>query len=68
MINPPNKNRQSNMSNKPKFKSDAFEAIHSTAQGLYKANAIDKNTMREFDESCLLVPAEFEPVREEVAQ
>ena len=49
------------MPNKPKFKSDAFEAIHSTAQGLYRADAIDKTTMREFDESCLLVPAEIEP-------
>ena len=35
------------MPNKPKFKSDAFEAIHSTAQGLYRAGAIDKTTMRE---------------------
>jgi putative transcriptional regulator len=49
------------MPNKPKFKSNAFEAIHNTAQGLYRAGAIDKTTMREFDESCLLVPAEIEP-------
>jgi putative transcriptional regulator len=49
------------MPNKPKFKSGAFEAIHSTAQGLYRAGAIDKTTMREFDESCLLVPTEIEP-------
>ena len=49
------------MTNKPKFKSDAFEAIHSTAQGLYRAGAIDNTTMREFDESCLLVPVEIEP-------
>lgn len=49
------------MPNKPKFKSGAFEAMHSTAQGLYRAGAIDKTTMREFDESCLLVPTEIEP-------
>jgi len=35
------------MPNKPKFKSDAFAAIHSTAQGLYRAGGIDKTTMRE---------------------
>lgn len=49
------------MPNKPKFKSDAFAAIHSIAQGLYRVGAIDKTTMREFDESCLLVAAEIEP-------
>jgi len=35
------------MPNKPKFKSDAFEAIYSPAQGLCRAGAIDKTTMRE---------------------
>ena len=40
------------MAHKPKFKSDAFEAVHSAASGLYKAGGIDKATMREFDESC----------------
>ena len=49
------------MPNKPKFKSDAFAAIHNTAQGLYRAGGIDKTTMREFDESCLVVPTEIEP-------
>ena len=41
------------MAAKTKYKSDAFEAIHSAAQGLYRAGTIDKSTMREFDESCL---------------
>jgi putative transcriptional regulator len=49
------------MQKKPKFKSDAFEAIHSTAQGLFKAGGIDKTTMREFDVSCLSVPPEINP-------
>lgn len=49
------------MPKKPKFKSDAFAAIHSAVQGLYHAEAIDKITMREFDESCLVVPTEIEP-------
>ena len=31
------------------YKSDAFEAIHQTAQGLHDIGAIDKKTMREFD-------------------
>jgi len=49
------------MAHKPKFKSDAFEAVHSAASGLYKAGGIDKATMREFDESCLSVPPAIEP-------
>jgi putative transcriptional regulator len=51
------------MAAKKKFKSDAFEAIHSSASALYKIGAIDKATMREFDESCLSVPAKMEPKR-----
>lgn len=39
-----------------KFKSDAFEAIHSAASGMYRVGTIDKATMRDFDESCLTVP------------
>ncbi len=41
------------MKRKSKFKSDAFEAIHSAARGLHRAGTIDKATMRKFDESCL---------------
>ena len=49
------------MANKLKFKSDAFEAIHSSVTGMYRAGTIDKATMREFDESCLSIPAPLEP-------
>ncbi len=49
------------MTTKRKFKSDAFEAIHSSASALRKVGAIDKATMRDFDESCLSVPAEINP-------
>ena len=49
------------MTTKPKFKSDAFEAIHSAAQGLHRAGAMDKATMRDFDESCLGMPPEISP-------
>lgn len=46
---------------KPKFKSDAFEAIHSSASGMFRVGTIDKATMRHFDESCLTVPTAFAP-------
>jgi putative transcriptional regulator len=49
------------MTTKRKFKSDAFEAIHSSASALLKVGAIDKDTMRSFDESCLAVPAALKP-------
>ena len=49
------------MTTKPKFKSDAFEAIHSSARALHKVGAISKATLREFDESCLTMPAEIKP-------
>lgn len=37
-------------------RSDAFEAIHSAATGMFAIGAIDKRTMRDFDESCLVPP------------
>ena len=40
-----------------KYQSDASEAIHTSAKALFRVGAIDKATMREFDESCLTVPA-----------
>jgi len=49
------------MTTKRKFKSDAFEAIHASASALHRIGAIDKATMREFDESCLAVPAPLTP-------
>jgi putative transcriptional regulator len=49
------------MSTKKTYKSEAFEAIHSSASALHKIGAIDKTTMRGFDTSCLAVPVEIEP-------
>jgi len=49
------------MTAKPKFKGDAFEAIHGSASALRRIGAIDKATMREFDESCLSVPTSLAP-------
>jgi putative transcriptional regulator len=58
------------MPSKTKFKSDAFEAIHSAAEGLHRAGTIGKATMREFDESCLasppaIAPKEIKRIRED---
>ncbi len=41
------------MTAKNKYKSPAFEAIHSAASGLFSVGAIPQETMRHFDESCL---------------
>lgn len=52
-----------------KYKSDAFAAIHETMEALHEVGAVDKRTMREFDEACLvpvvpLAPAEIRAIRE----
>ena len=57
------------MNNKSKFKSDAFEAIHSSASALLKIGAINKETMRNFDDSCLITipdmnPSQIKKIRE----
>jgi putative transcriptional regulator len=49
------------MGTKRKFKSDAFEAVHSSATALYKVGAIDKTTMKHFDKSCLTAPPALKP-------
>jgi len=51
------------MPTKPKFKSDAFEAIYSSVSGMYRSGTVDKATMRHFDETCLAIPTEFEPAQ-----
>jgi len=48
------------MVTKRKFNTDAFEAIHSAASGLYAAGVIDEATMKGFDATCL-VPSELSP-------
>ena len=49
------------MATKRKYKSGAFEAIHSAVEGMYQLGTIDKTTMREFDAACLIMPAEIKP-------
>ena len=48
------------MTNKKKFKTDAFAAIHESALALHGVGAIDKATMRKFDESCITKTPTFE--------
>lgn len=51
-----------------RYKSDAFAAIHETMEALQEIGAINKQTMREFDETCLtpvraLRPEEIKTIR-----
>ena len=43
------------------YRSEAASTIHETATGLFEAGIIDKQTMREFDESCLTPIYDFTP-------
>jgi putative transcriptional regulator len=51
------------MTAKPKYKSDAFEAIHSSVAGMLKAGTIDKATMRTFDKACFATPKRIPPTQ-----
>lgn len=51
------------MAIRPKLKSDAFQAIHTSASALHKVRAIEKATMREFDQSCLAFPPRLRPAQ-----
>jgi len=44
-----------------KHRSDAFAAIHEAAEALHQVGAINKVTMREFDEACLETVRKIEP-------
>ncbi len=57
------------------YKSEAFATIHEMMEGLHEIGAIDKQTMREFDETCLttvhpLAPEEIRAIceREHISQ
>ncbi|EMO7790385.1 MULTISPECIES: DNA-binding transcriptional regulator [Citrobacter] len=59
------------MTAKNKFKSPAFEAIHSAASGLFSVGAIPQETMRDFDKARLshvedLQPTEIKALREKL--
>jgi putative transcriptional regulator len=51
------------------YRGDAHAAIHETMEALHNIGAIDKQTMREFDDACLtpiqvLTPDEIKTLRE----
>ena len=52
-----------------KYRSDAMAAIHETMEAFHDTGAIDKQTMRRFDDACLtpirpLQPKEIRAIRE----
>jgi putative transcriptional regulator len=52
------------------YKSEVLASIHDMMEGFYEVGAIDKRTMREFDESCLIAapvlkPEEIRAIREQ---
>ena len=52
-----------------KYRSDTMAAIHETMEALHRIEAIDKQTMRRFDDACLtpirpLKPKEIKAIRE----
>lgn len=52
-----------------RYRSEALAAIHETMEALHEACAIDKQTMRQFDEACLtpvrpLTADEIKQIRE----
>ncbi|MDY0272206.1 MAG: DNA-binding transcriptional regulator [Advenella sp.] len=46
-----------------KYKNDAYAAIHETMEALHETGAINKQTMREFDASCLTPALPMSPER-----
>ena len=51
-----------------KYRSDALAAIHETMEALHEIGAVNKQTMREFDEACqtpvqVLAPDEIRQIR-----
>jgi putative transcriptional regulator len=43
------------------YKSEALSAVHEMMEGLHEAGAVDKRTLREFDEACLVPATPLEP-------
>jgi putative transcriptional regulator len=56
-----------------KYRSEACAAIHETMEALHEVGAIDKQTLREFDETCLtaarpMPPDHIRALRERLSQ
>jgi len=52
------------------YKSEPLAALHEMMEGLHQGGAIDKTTMRQFDQACLapvpaLTPGEIKAIREQ---
>jgi putative transcriptional regulator len=52
-----------------KYRSDSMAAVHETMKALHAVGAVDKQTMRHFDDACLtpirpLKPKEIKAIRE----
>jgi putative transcriptional regulator len=59
-----------NVKEPKQYKTEAFAAIHETMEALHTIGAIDKQTMREFDKSCLvpiakILPQDIKKIREQ---
>lgn len=57
------------MKTQRKYKSKAFEAIHSSASALHKVGAIDQVTMNNFDQACVaniqsITPTQIKKLRQ----
>lgn len=46
-----------------KFRNDMMAAVHETASDFYRAGALDKKTMREFDALCLTPVQPMSPAK-----
>lgn len=46
-----------------KYRSDAYAAIHETMEAMHEVGAIDKRTLREFDNACLTPAMPMQPER-----
>jgi putative transcriptional regulator len=58
-----------------KYRTDALAAIHETMEALHEVGAVDRQTMREFDETCLtpievMLPEQIKAlrIREHISQ
>lgn len=63
------------MSKRKTYKSEALAAIHETVSDMHNAGAVDKQTMRRFDQTCLTPIRNYTPTqirklhkREQVSQ
>lgn len=54
-------NREKLMAKKRTYRSDVLRSVHLAAEDLYAIGAIDKSTMRRFDQTCLTEVNDLDP-------